>query len=51
LGEAGDEAGPNRITDGQHHDGNCLGRILGRERSLGNYRDDDVDAYPDQFGR
>jgi hypothetical protein len=50
LCEAGDEAGANRIANGQHHDGNCLGRILSRESSLRHYRHDDINTYPHQLG-
>jgi hypothetical protein len=49
--EARDEAGANGITNGNHDDGDRLGRVLGCRHALRPERYDDVHLEPDQLGR
>jgi hypothetical protein len=49
-GQAGDEAGPDRVAHARHNDGNVAGRLLRRRGWRRLECDDDVDLKGNQFG-
>lgn len=50
--EARNKSGPNRVTRIRHHDGNRLGRLLGRtDRWVPSGGNDDINLETDELGR